>query len=65
MALFDRQSIPRLLLQEDDGNLIFWNAVGSLLDFSLVSVDSNQTLFSMHRLVQIATQKWLETNQVL
>ena len=65
IALFNRQSIPKLLLQEDNKNLIFWDAVGSLLDFSLVSVDSSQNSFSMHRLVQIITQKWLETNQVL
>ena len=65
MALLDRQGIPRLFLQEDNRNLTFWNAIGSLLDFSLVSVNSSQNLFTMHRLVQIATQKWLETNQVL
>ena len=65
MTLLDRQSIPRLLLQEDDGNLTFWNTINSLLDFSLANMDSSRTLFNLHHLVQIATQKWLETNQVL
>ena len=65
MALFDRNSIPKLLLQESDEDLAFWSAISPLLDFSLVSVGSDRKSFSMHRLVQIATLKCLDNNQSL
>ncbi|KAJ5485022.1 hypothetical protein N7539_005010 [Penicillium diatomitis] len=33
-----------------------------LRDYSLISIGANNTGFEMHRLVQLATQKWLEGN---
>jgi tetratricopeptide (TPR) repeat protein len=37
----------------------------SLRNFSFISVDINGTMFGVHRLVQLATQKWLEINSQL
>lgn len=64
MSCFDRESIPKLLLRgEDDDELAFEEAITPLLNFSLVTEigDSN---FTMHRLVQLTTQQWLEARDV-
>ncbi|PSN62774.1 hypothetical protein BS50DRAFT_612957 [Corynespora cassiicola Philippines] len=36
-----------------------------LYNFSFVSISSDDTIFEMHRLVQLATQKWLEVHSQL
>ena len=39
--------------------------VRTLRDFSFISTTSDPTVFEMHRLVQLATRKWLEANEQL
>lgn len=61
MSYFDRQSIPKLLLcGEDDDEQEFEDAITPILQFSLVT-GIGESSFEMHRLVQLTTQKWLET----
>ncbi|KAJ5715158.1 uncharacterized protein N7483_012339 [Penicillium malachiteum] len=40
----------------------FQHDISILRDYSFVSVGRDPTLFEMHRLVQLATRKWLEAN---
>ena len=47
----------------DDGG--FEIDVRILRDFSFVSITSDPTVFEMHRLIQLATRKWLEANEQL
>lgn len=61
MALFDRESIPRFLLQRDEEKESeFVIASGILQAFSLISVAGEEGNFSLHRLVQLFTTAWLE-----
>ena len=66
MAVLDRQGIPRSLLQNpSDEELDFTKAMGTLLAFSLIKAGSEEGVYEVHQLVQLATQKWLETQQQL
>ena len=65
MSLFQRQNIPDFLIREHDDDLVFIDHVNPLISFSLVNVESGGKLFNMHRLVQLATRKWLQANQLL
>lgn len=70
MAMFDRQGIPELLLcvrypnksldlgdnLEDD----LEDALATLDEFSLITIEKGGKSFEMHRLVQLATRKWVE-----
>lgn len=47
-------------LNDDDG---FEMDVRTLRDFSFISTTSDPTVFEMHRLIQLATRKWLEANE--
>ena len=61
MAVLDRQGIPESLLrQETDRDIDFTTALGTLRAFSLVSAGVDSAGYEIHRLVQLATQKWLE-----
>lgn len=61
MSCFDRQSIPEtLLFQKQDSRIAFVSAIGTLKAFSLISSERSNEVFRMHRLVQLATQRWLE-----
>jgi hypothetical protein len=40
----------------------FDNAIALLIAFSLVRSETNEDFFEMHRLVQVATRRWLESN---
>ena len=61
MAVLDRQEIPEILLrQKTDRNIDLTKALGTLRAFSLVSVGIDDTKYEIHRLVQLATRKWLE-----
>ena len=62
MALLDRQAVSDSLLRNtDEGNVKFNHAISTLKSFSLIAVTGdNQGSYQMHRLVQIATQRWLE-----
>ena len=60
MSYFDRQSIPKLLLcGEVDDELEFEEAITPILQFSLVT-EIGENSFTMHRLVQLTAQKWVE-----
>ena len=62
MCMLDRQGIPEFLIcQDGDQSLHFENAIGVLLQFSLVAEEREKHVFSIHRLVQLATRKWIET----
>ncbi|EEA26901.1 hypothetical protein TMatcc_004815 [Talaromyces marneffei ATCC 18224] len=62
MAMLDRQDIPKFLLQDDDEKpLVFHKALGTLQAFALVTQQQQTQSYSMHRLVQLATRRWLHT----
>lgn len=65
MSLFDRQAIPEWLLHDGTDRLQFEDAIAPLLCFSLVRQQGEEGLFEMHRLVQLSTRKWLESNKTL
>ena len=61
MCMLDRQGIPEFLFCEDgDQSLNFEEAIGTLLRFSFVIQEQGNKGFAIHRLVQLATRKWLE-----
>ena len=61
MAVLDRQGIPESLLQNDtDRKTEFVTARGILQRFSLISTENGGSKYELHRLVQLATRKWLE-----
>jgi tetratricopeptide (TPR) repeat protein len=62
MCLFNRQGIPEFLIREDDDHLAFMSAISPLINFSLVTAELGGEFFEMHRLVQIATRRWLESD---
>ncbi|KAK8052223.1 hypothetical protein PG993_003608 [Apiospora rasikravindrae] len=64
MAVLDRQSIPRDLLKKpSETNNKVTVALGTLQAYSLIqeNVGGGDKTFSMHRLVSLSTQRWLET----
>ena len=65
MAMYDRQAIGQELLKRaEDTTLAFKAAVARLKAFSLITEEkgneSKSPKYSMHRLVQISTHRWLE-----
>ena len=61
MAVLDRQAISdRLLCRTKNIGIDFHMAVGMLKAFSMIKAESGDKVFSTHRLVQLATQRWLE-----
>lgn len=65
MSMFDRQAIPECLLHNGTDRLQFEDAVAPLLCFSLIRQQAEGGSFEMHRLVQLSTRKWLESNRTL
>lgn len=63
MANFHRQGIPDFLIRGGEDDLEFLATLDTLTDFSLITVQNSGDLFDMHHLVQVATRKWLETDQ--
>ena len=61
MCVLDRKKIPSYLFC-DDNKPGFRDAVGTLVEFSLVRALVDDDSFEMHRLVQLATRKWLENH---
>jgi hypothetical protein len=60
MAMLDRQGIPEFLLNVPYPNsLDLEDALGPLDEFSLITIEKGGKSFSMHRLVQLATRKWV------
>ncbi|KAL4885199.1 hypothetical protein BJY04DRAFT_214537 [Aspergillus karnatakaensis] len=68
MSFFDRQQIPESVLhnsymQEDClPQNTFEEDVQMLRNFSFISISTDAKSFEMHRLIQLATQKWLEVH---
>lgn len=61
MAVLDRQAISdRLLCRGKKIGTDFLGAIGVLKAFSMIKAEAGNKVFSTHRLVQLATQKWLE-----
>ncbi|KAL9064370.1 MAG: hypothetical protein Q9161_008926 [Pseudevernia consocians] len=61
MAVLDRQGIPKSLLQNNvDRKIDVIRALGTLQAFSLITLEDNGATYQLHRLVQLATRKWLE-----
>jgi tetratricopeptide (TPR) repeat protein len=72
MSFFDRQGIPEALLRSRDStannrddNDDFEDDLDRLRDYSFVTVTRDAKTFEMHSLVQLATRKWLESQQQL
>ena len=61
MAVLDRQGIPKTLLQsKTDSGVDVIMALGTLQAFSLITAEDEGAVYQLHRLVQLATRKWLE-----
>jgi tetratricopeptide (TPR) repeat protein len=66
MSVLNRQGIPEDLLRGDSDRLAFEDALAALSRFSLIMGESSGGYFEMHRLIQLATRKWLEKhNEIL
>ena len=65
MSMFDRQEIPRWLLQGTTRQLDFDEALAPLLSFSLMRTEVGQQSFAMHRLVQLSMRTWLKAGMKL
>jgi hypothetical protein len=61
MSMYDKQGIPRWLLQQaNTSQLEFNDALACLLSFSLVRIEIGAQALTMHRLVQLSMRRWLE-----
>ncbi len=70
MSFFDRQGIPEFMLRnyannhQDDNEgvepeLKFEDDLATLRSYCLINTDTESHMFDMHRLVQLATRRWL------
>jgi tetratricopeptide (TPR) repeat protein len=67
MSFFDRQGIPEFMLHDwsdepDEIDHEFEDDISTLRSYLLISLNLDGDMFSMHRLVQFSTLKWLESN---
>jgi tetratricopeptide (TPR) repeat protein len=61
MAMLDRQNIPEFLFSTTYQNpLDYEDDLSPLHEFSLIAIEKGGKSFQMHRLVQLATRRWLE-----
>ncbi|USP73041.1 hypothetical protein yc1106_00315 [Curvularia clavata] len=60
MSMFDKQGIPRQLLQGETSELEFADALAPLLSFSFVRVELGRQAVTIHRLVQLSMRRWLK-----
>ena len=66
MSVLDRQRVPKFLLRTPTIKEIdFLTAIGTLKGFSFISTQRGGDALEMHRLVQMATQMWLEWSDLL
>jgi hypothetical protein len=65
ISMFDKQGIPRWLLQGTASQLDFDDALAPLLSFSLVRTGIGAQALTMHRLVQLSVRRWLEAEREL
>ena len=62
MAMLDRQGIPQVLLQRGDESPIQYKAaISKLKAFSFVIEEKERSRYSLHRLVQFSTRRWIES----
>jgi hypothetical protein len=59
LSFLDRQSIPRFLICPEDEEMEFDENIAPLINFSLITETADEC-YTMHRLVQITTQKWIQ-----
>jgi tetratricopeptide (TPR) repeat protein len=62
MSALNRQGIAESFLRGDSDRLAFADALTVLCGFSLIIEESRGGCFGMHRLVQLATRKWLDAH---
>ena len=61
IAVLDRQSVPKSLLEKEGENPInFWKALGTIQAFSLISAQRGGAVYEMHRLVHLFVRNWLD-----
>lgn len=66
MAVLDRQAIPSELVQTPGGSVLDQKAaIAKLKAFSLIQEESSSNKYSLHRLVQLSTQRWLADHNKL
>lgn len=66
MAVLDRQAIPSELVQAPGGNVLDQKAaIAKLKAFSLIQEERSSNKYSLHRLVQLSTQRWLADHDKL
>ena len=66
MAVLDRQAIPSELVQTPGGRVLDQKAaIAKLKAFSLIQEESSSNKYSLHRLVQLSTQRWLADHNKL
>lgn len=66
MAVLDRQAISSELIQAPGGNVLDRKAaIAKLKAFSLIQEESSSNKYSLHRLVQLSTQRWLADHDKL
>ena len=64
MSMFDREEIPSVLLKNnEESKRIFGDAIATLRNFSLIIKYVGREAYSMHRLIQLSTQAWLQMQQ--
>jgi tetratricopeptide (TPR) repeat protein len=64
MAFLDRQRVPEMLLRRGgDLDVKDTNAIGTLQAYSLITAETGDETYSMHRLVQLSTQTWLSLQE--
>ena len=59
MSYFNRQAIPKFLVQGNTDEISFEEDINLLLSFSLIRAEIQEDSFEIHRLVQTAMQHWL------
>ncbi|KAF2872037.1 hypothetical protein BDV95DRAFT_628482 [Massariosphaeria phaeospora] len=65
MSMFDKQGIPRWLLQGTTSQLDFDDALAPLVSFSMVRTEIGEQAVAMHRLVQLSMRRWLAAEKEL
>jgi tetratricopeptide (TPR) repeat protein len=64
-AFLDRQAVPEKFLLELDGAtdvILFREAVGYILDFSLITRDTDAKRYNVHRLVHLSMETYVSQN---
>ena len=62
MSILNRQGIPESVLRGNGDRLAFEDDLAVLCGFSLIAEELRGGYFEMHRLVQLATWKWLKAH---